>query len=101
MKLTIKWVATVATILLFLNLFLDAIPSSENLQWTTDQITKALLLALYAIVVIMAIWSSTEKTWIGLVFKRKRVEQEAKIAEAEAQISKFKKDATNDLSGPL
>jgi len=101
MKLTIKWVATVATILLFLNLFLDTIPSSDNLQWTTDQITRALLLALYAIVVIMAIWSSTEKTWVGLVFKRKRVEQEAKIAEAEAQIAKFKKDATSDLSGPL
>lgn len=101
MKLTIKWIATIATIILFLNLFLETIPSPENLQWTTDQITRALFLALYAIIVVIAIWSSTDKTWVGLVLKRKRVEQEAKIAEAEAQIAKFKKDATSESTGPL
>jgi hypothetical protein len=104
MKLTIKWIATIATVILFLNLFIDTVPSPENLQWSTDQITRALFLALYVIIVIIAIWSSTDKTWVGLIFKRKRVEQEAKIAEAEAQIAKYKKDSSDSESqihGPL
>lgn len=106
MKLTIKWIATVATVALCVIRYIRTVPSMDNLQWSVDQITDAILIALYAIVVVIAIWSDTEKTWVGLIFKRKRVEQEAKIAEAEAQIAKFKKDTTASESqsqthGPL
>ena len=44
----------------------------------------------------MAIWITPDKSWLGLYVERKRAEQRAKIAEAEAQIAKYKKDSLSD-----
>ena len=114
MKLTIKWVATVLTILLITIMFIDTVPPAQkyrpvdvpgrtnlvesysDYQWTTDQLRRALLLVLYTILVIMAIWITPDKSWLGLYVERKRAEQRAKIAEAEAQIAKYKKDSLSD-----
>jgi hypothetical protein len=118
MKLTIKWVATIVTILLLIVLFKETAPPAEkyrpveisgrgnvvevytDLQWTTGQLTRALLLVLYAIVVTMGIWVTPERTWMGLYMERKKAEQKAKIAEAEAQITRLKKEAIQDSTNP-
>ena len=110
MKLTVKWVATLATLVLFVSLFVDTVPPKykyraiddserpelyqgyNDHQWSSDQLKHALLLALFTVVVILAIWSTPEKSWLGLYLECKRTEQRAKIAEAEAQIAKHKKD---------
>ena len=112
MKLTLKWLATIFTVLLFLTLFIDTVPpeykykpiesaaSTEmykgytDHQWTGEQITHAALLAFWVIVAVLAIWVAPEKSWIALYFQRKRAEQQAKIAEAEANTAKFKKERT-------
>ncbi len=110
MKLTLKWLATIFTVLLFLNFFVDTVPPKYKYtpiesatgaeiykghtdhQWTGEQITRASLLALWAIVVVLAIWVTPEKSWVALYFQRKRAEQQAKIAEAEAKTAKFNKE---------
>ncbi len=110
MKLTLKWVATIFTVLLFLNLFIDTVPprykytpmesaSGKEMykghtdhQWSGEQITHAALLALWVIVAVLAIWVTPERSWVALYFQRKRAEQQAKIAEAEAKTAKFKKE---------
>ncbi len=114
MKLTIKWVATAVTILLITIMFVETVPPAQkyrpvdvpdrsNLvegyddhQWSIEQLTRALLLVLYTIIVVMAIWVTPEKSWLGLYTERKRAEQRAKIAEAEATIAKHKKDAIKE-----
>jgi hypothetical protein len=116
MKLTLKWLATIFTVLLFLNLFIDTVPPKykyrpaegtadaetftgyNDYQWTPEQITRAVLLALYVIVMVLAIWAVPEKSWVGLYFQRKRAEQQAKIAEAEARTAAFKKDRVTEES---
>jgi hypothetical protein len=108
MKLTIKWVATVVTILLLAAMFVETVPPTQkynpvvtadganlfesklDYQWSTRQLTRALLLAMFAFVVTMAIWVTPERSWLGLYLERKRTEQRAKIAEAEANIAKHK-----------
>jgi hypothetical protein len=114
MKLTIKYVATAVTILLMTIMFVDTVPPTQkyrvvdvpdrsnlvegydDYQWSIEQLTRALLLVLYTIVVTMAIWVTPERSWLGLFMERKRAEQRAKIAEAEALIAKLKKDAIRE-----
>ncbi|MBU8932645.1 MAG: hypothetical protein KOO62_01435 [candidate division Zixibacteria bacterium] len=118
MKLTIKWVASIVTILLLTVIFVETVPPTykysqvdvpgqSNLfegksdhQWSIEQLTRALLLALSTIVIIMAIWVSPERSWPGLYMERKRAEQRAKIAEAEAQIAKLKMDKARNITNP-
>jgi hypothetical protein len=48
----------------------------------------------------MGIWVTPERTWMGLYMERKKAEQKAKIAEAEAQITRLKKEAIQDSTNP-
>lgn len=116
MKLFIKWVATVLTILLITIMFIETVPPAQkyrpvdvpgqsNLlesysdhQWTPDQLRRALLLVLFTIIVIIAIWITPDRSWLGLFVERKRAEQRAKIAESEAQIAKYKRDSLSESS---
>jgi ABC-type uncharacterized transport system permease subunit len=116
MKLGIKWIATIVTVLLIAAMFVETVPPTEKYfpvdskdeaslfnvsydhQWSIEQLTRSLLLVLYAIVVIMAIWVTPERSWLGLHMERRRMEQRAKIAEAEALIAKHKKDAIRETT---
>ena len=51
-----------------------------------DEIILAVLIFAHLIITLIALFSSTDNGWLALYFKRRRLEEEAKVAELEKKI---------------